>query len=594
MIRNTIASFLRILRQIRYILTRNQKRKSIFLFFNMIVASLLDMLGVAAVLPFINSLTDPEAVASRWYTRLLMRALHLDNDLQMMLALGACIILIYIVKNIYLWLYNRMLIRYQCGITQDISIRMLRSYMARPYSFFRRTNSSILIRGINDDAIAVYYILNNLFMLCSQLLTTVMIAAFLIRQDVGMTMGLVSAGAICILVMAVFVKRSTVKAGRDFMESNAERMAATYQTINGIKEIMVMRRQTYFTEKYERAYGKYTRSLIKKNQINIIPIRIIEAVFVSFVIGTVCIKLLLGMNPIDYVPQLSLFAVAGFRLIPLVTAVPSCMNELAFYKPMLGETYENIKEARTFEVHNNTAEKEDGASGVTVRDQVPFDDSIDISSLSFRYEDGSSNVLNKVSLQIHKGESVGIIGESGSGKSTLADLLMGLQRPSAGDILVDGTSIYQIPERWCRMIGYIPQSVYMLDDTIRSNVTFGIADSEVSDERVWNALDRAHISDFIRTLPDGLETKIGERGVRLSGGQCQRIAIARALYYDPEILILDEATSALDNETEAAVMESIDELQKSKTLIIIAHRLSTIRNCDSVYLIENGTALRQR
>lgn len=592
MIKQYLTSFCQILHQIRFILNKQQKRQSIFLLVNMIAASALDTLGVAAVLPFINSMTDPQTVSSRWYVQILIRLLHIHTDVQMMTALGVCIVLIYIAKNLYLWLYNRMLIGYQCHITQDLSVRMLKSYMVRPYSFFRKTNSSILLRGIGEDVSAIYYILSNIFSLFSELLTTILIMLFLIRQDIGMTCGLVLAGIVCILVMAVFVKRSTVRAGRAFMESNAEKVSASYQAINGIKEIFVMQRQDFFIEKYEKAYEKYTNSLIKKNRVSIVPIRIIEAVFVSFVIGTVCLKLLMGMNPIDYVPQLSVFAVAGFRLIPLVTAVPTCMNELAFYRPMLGEAYNNILEAREFDVHH--MHKPAGNDEAPSPSETSFQDALQVENVTFRYEDGEENVLEQASLIVRKGEAVGIIGESGSGKSTLADLIMGLQKPDSGFIRIDGRNIYAIPETWARMIGYIPQSVYMLDDSIRENVIFGIPEQSVSDEQIYRALDQAQIGDFVRNLPDGLDTRIGERGVRLSGGQCQRIAIARALYYDPQILILDEATSALDNETEAAVMESINELQKSKTLIIIAHRLSTIQNCDHVYEVRDGKVLKVR
>ena len=578
---NSLKSFSQIIRQLNYILNKKQKKRSIKVFINIIIASAFDMLGVAAILPFITALTNINTVKKQWYTQIFVSLFKIESDTVLMIIIGLGIILIYVVKNVYLFIYQCVLIKYQCNIQEDVSFLMLKSYMSRPYSFFKNTNSAVVLRGIDLDANALYYIISNLFSIMSQILTIILVCWFLIRQDVTMAVGIMSASFVCILLIVFCLKSISLKAGKRFLDSNSERLSSSYQIVNGIKEIFVMQRKEPFTDKYEKAYKKYTSSLITKNEVSALPVRLIETIVVGFIIGIVCVKLALGMNPMDYVPQLATFAVAGFRLIPMVTAIPTCMNELIFYEPMLNEAYENIKSARQYsaKIEKSVICQNDNST------KLQFEKCIDISNLCYRFEDADSNVIENLSLVITPGESIGIVGESGAGKSTLIDIIMGLQMPSSGKITVDGHDIYSIPGQWSRMIGYIPQSVFLLDDTIRNNVVFGSLAGD--DDKVWKALDEANLRQFIMSLPNGLDTIVGEQGVRLSGGQRQRIAIARALYYNPSIIVMDEATSALDNDTEKVVMESVDAMQGEKTLIIVAHRLSTISHCNHIYEMKN-------
>lgn len=583
---NNIKSFFSIFRKLFYILDKQQKRQGVCVAFNMLIVSFLDTLGVAAILPFISALTEIETVKCRWYTKWFMNFFHISSDTGLMVAIGVGIICLYIVKNLYSWLYQCMLIKYQCCIQHDLSVIMLKSYMSRPYSFFRNTNSSIIQRGIDADVVAVYNVISNVFTLVSQTVTIILISLFLLRQDVEMAVALLIAGIICVVVLVLVFKKKITLSGNEFFKSNSARISSSYQIITGIKEIYVMQRRENFISQYDKAYGDYTHAMIEKNKVNAAPIRVVETIFVSIVIGMVCIKLMMGMNPVTYVPQLATFAVAGFRMLPMLTAIPSCTNELIFYYPMLSETYGNISQAR---------ERKNSKFDNTIDDEneygYTFNQSLCIKNVSYCYEDGIKNVLDNLNLEIKKGEMVGVIGESGAGKSTLAEIIMGLDKPTKGAIVADNRDIYAMPKAWSKTIGYIPQTVFMIDSTIRNNVTFGIDEDEISDKKVWDALRKARIEDFVRSLPDGLDTMIGERGIKFSGGQRQRVAIARALYYDPAILVMDEATSALDSETETAVMESINDLQGKKTLIIIAHRLTTIKRCDKIYVIEDGKAV---
>lgn len=583
---SNIKSFFSIFRKLFYILNKQQKKQGIYVAINMLIVSFIDTLGVAAILPFISALTEIQIVKNRWYTKLFMDFFHISSDIGLMVAIGICIICLYIIKNIYSWLYQCMLIRFQCKIQHELSITMLKSYMSRPYSFFRNTNSSVIQRGIDTDVVAIYSIVSNVFALVAQITTIIMISIFLIRQDVAMAVALLVAGVICVILLVLVFKKRISSSGKEFFKSNSARISSSYQIINGIKEIYVMQRRENFISQYDKAYKDYTHAMIEKNKVNAVPVRAVETIFVTVVIGMVCIKLMVGMNPVTYVPQLATFAVAGFRMLPMLTAIPSCINELIFYYPMLSEAYENISQAREQSDIDNCR----AICNEDVKNYI-FNASLDIKDVSYRYEDGIEDVLYGLNLKIEKGEMIGIIGESGAGKSTLAEIIMGLDKPTKGSVTADGHDIFKIPRAWSKMIGYIPQTVFMIDSSIRNNVTFGIDEKEVSDEKVWDALKKAHLEEFVRSLPNGLDTMIGERGIKFSGGQRQRVAIARALYYDPAIMVMDEATSALDNETETAVMESINDLQGIMTLIIIAHRLTTIKKCDKIYSIENGKAV---
>ena len=293
-------------------------------------------------------------------------------------------------------------------------------------------------------------------------------------------------------------------------------------------------------------------------------------------LGLIIIFLLAGRSISTMMQQLSAFALAAVRLMPSANRMNTYINQIAFYEPSLDVVIRELNDCTSYKYQDE------------IENGLIFSKEILLQNVSFHYPESEVYVLEKVDLKIPIGHSVGFVGHSGSGKSTAVDIILGLLKPQTGKVLIDGIDIEKAYNTWLSKVGYIPQMIYMLDDTIRRNVAFGEEETEIQDEKIWEALKDAQLLEFVKDLPEGLETKIGERGVRLSGGQRQRIGIARALYNQPDILIFDEATSALDNETEAAVMEAIDFLKGKKTMIIIAHRLETIRNCDIVYRVEKG------
>ncbi len=345
------------------------------------------------------------------------------------------------------------------------------------------------------------------------------------------------------------------------------------QALGGVKEIKVLNREEHFIKEYDNYFKKYVHGLRVNRLIGILPKYVVESVSMSGLLLAVIFKMYMGQKElVEFVPQLSAFAVAAFRLLPSVGKINEHMSATLYSAPSLELIYHDLKEIEDVKKEDKGEERE-----------WKFEKELKVSKLAYHYPDAEENVLEGVDFTIQRGETVAFIGYSGAGKTTLVDILLGLLQPQYGKILADGMEVRKNLKVWQKEIGYIPQVIYLSDDTIRHNIAFGVDEGEIDEEAVIEAARKAQIYDFIFNLPDGLETFVGDRGVRLSGGQRQRIGIARALYHDPEALVLDEATSALDNETETAVMESIERLRGEKTMIIIAHRLTTIKKVDRIY-----------
>ena len=290
-------------------------------------------------------------------------------------------------------------------------------------------------------------------------------------------------------------------------------------------------------------------------------------------------------------PTLGAFAMAAMKLMPSANRIVAAINQVVFQEPSLNKLIVDIEMFEKDEIEYNKYRKQDKCE---IENKLSFNNKIELRKITYNYQNSDRLILDDADMVIPIGKSIGIVGASGAGKTTVVDILLGVLLAKKGEILADGINVMNHYSEWLSHIGYIPQSIFMLDDDIKSNVAFGVSKEEQNEERVWKALREAQLEEFVRNLPEGINTQIGERGMRLSGGQRQRIGIARALYNDPDLMVFDEATSALDNETEAAVMDSINSLHGKKTMIIIAHRLQTIANCDIVYKVENGKIMRER
>lgn len=588
--KGNFAAVKKIIQELTHILSGEQKRRAAVVLVVIVIGSGFELLGVSAVMPFLQAILTPETLMESKYLQPIVRLLGIETANGVLILVGAGLMLVYILKNVFMIFSNYVQYDYSTRVRKELTIKMLHSYMSRPYTFFLNVNMAEILRGCNEDIEGVYAILSHLFTIMAELLAAILIACYIIYTEP------LTAAAAVILILAVmmgivlFFKPLMKRLGRTYMGAQAAKNKAICQTISGVKELYAMQRQDLFVEEYEAAADKVRKTQRNYEFVNNSPDRIVEGVCLSGLIGIVLIRLLMGVDMVAFVPKLGSFAMAAFKLLPSIGKISNRVTGIVYHKPRLDNVYHNILEAETYEKECEE-ESRRRKRGQEIDRNIDFQEMVSVENIVWQYEGQMKPVLTDVSFHIHKGESVALIGASGSGKTTLSDILLGLLTPAKGSIYMDGIDIYTIPRIWARIVGYVPQSVFLIDDTIRNNVAFGLKD--VNDADIWRALEQAQLKAFVETLPAGLDTIVGERGIKFSGGQRQRVAIARALFNKPEILILDEATAALDNETEKAVMESIDALQGQITMVIVAHRLTTIRNCDAIYEIKEGKAIRR-
>lgn len=565
--------------KVNYILDKSQKRWGIVVFICIVVGALVETLGVSVIIPLVQAMVSPETICEAIPILSVRNYLESKTNSELVFVLGIFVVVIYICKNLYLVFFAYIRSWYSCKVQKEVAIKMMNSYMKRGYPYFLNTNISKLLRGVGGDVGGLYNVIFQSFKILAEALTAVCICIFIMIVDFYMALTVAVIGAVCIIVLVGAFKNKMTKYGKIYREYIGVTNQNSIQAFEGIKEILVMRREKHFQKEFEDSYQIMQKANIIHSVASESPAFIIEGVCVAVLIITVCIKI--GyVNVETFIPQLAAYAIAAFRILPSLGRISSGINAMIYSIPSLNAAYENMYEAN---MYSNQIKEINAAE-----ERLTFENQIEIKNVKWKYNAEGPYILDDVSLNIKKGSSVAFVGPSGAGKTTLADVVLGLLSPEEGHVLVDGKSISEYPKEWAKIIGFVPQSVYLIDDTIRKNIAFGIAEDEIDDEKIWYALEQAQLADFVRSLPNGLENIVGDKGVRISGGQRQRIAIARALYHDPEILVLDEATSALDNDTENAVMEAIDLLQGQKTLIIIAHRLSTIQNCDEVYEIKEG------
>lgn len=578
-------AFLDIIKKLNYLITNKQKKQYIFVTIIAFLGSMWELLGVSAILPFIESIMTPEELDGKWYMKIVRMFFNPKDNVEIMTILGVSIIAVYVLKNLYLMFSSYVQAWYSTSVQRDLSIRAANVFLHSSYLFHLGVNSSVLIRSITQDVVGVFAVFFYMFRVIAELFTVIAISVYILFLDPMLSISLVGILGFCMIVVFFALKKLVKLFGRIGQDCDGKMLQYLTQAFNGIKEIMVMNRQEYFANSFNKACSLSARAAKRNNFLNVIPGNIYEIVCIGGLIGLVTIRLHMTDDITGFVTKLAIIAVAAFRLFPSVTRLNTNLNAILYNRPRLDTMYEMMKGIEAEEAYQIKTKPSDQV------EPMVFKNELKINGIDWKYPQGKANVLEGLDLSIKKGQSVALIGPSGAGKTTLADVILGLLGPQKGQILLDGEDVYKNLQGWSKIIGYVPQAVYLTDDNIRNNVAFGIYEEDIDEERVWDALKEAQLADFIKSLPDGLDTMVGERGVRLSGGQRQRIAIARALYENPEILVLDEATSALDTETETAVMESIDSLHGTKTMIIVAHRLTTIRNCDVIYEINGGKAV---
>ena len=583
-------SVIRVAKKINSILSLHQKRRIIALTVLMVIGGLLEMFSVSMVLPFMSAVMDPEATMGKWYAEIVCELFNIGDARTFLLTTANVLALFYILKNIYLMLEFDLQYRFSYGNMLIMQNRVLDSYIHRSYEFFLQTASGEIVRVINTDIRDVFLLLTTLLTIFTETVASTMLVAMIAWIAPLVTLIMTIVLALLLLAINCFVKPILRKEGYALQKSGADLNKWLLQSVQGIKDIKITSKENYFQENFNSQGYAYVESIRKHQILTVTPRFCIEAISMSSLFVIVATLINRGAELESIIPMLTAVAMAAIRLLPSANRISNGMASIAYYEPLL----DNLIKILT-DIDNAGQMSAEAAPTLKPKCEIKrLKHEITLHSLFFHYPDTQGNILCDASMTIRRGESVGIVGGSGAGKTTVADILLGLLHPQSGQVLIDGVDIATDMKGWHDQIGYIPQMIFMLDDTIRRNVAFGEKDENISDEAVWRALEDASLADFVRSLPHGLDTEIGERGVRLSGGQRQRIGIARALYRDPCVMVFDEATSALDNTTEAEIMESVRHLQGQKTMIIIAHRLTTIEHCDHVYRVENGKITLER
>lgn len=567
------------IKQMQYIFERRQKLQLLFVLFIVIFTTFVELLGVTAILPLIEVMMNENSINETPYLNMLYRLVGFGNSTNFLIFLAAVLIVIYWIKNFLVAVSYNLQYKFTFSNQKRMAYKLLECYLSQPYFFHLSHSSAELIRSINTDIVMMFQGILALLQFFAEILVCLVLGSFLFYTDPQITIIIVIALLLFVVLFTKKIKSYLSYIGEEDRKFSMGIVKWLQQSFGGLKETKIMHREKFFLGKFEEQYSQWADLEKIYRNLQMIPKPIMETLSITALMIAIILKLLSGTQMSSFMTTISVFAIAAFRLLPSFNRITGYVSVIIFNFPAFEAVYQDLK--RVDELL--------GTSYLTTQDAkeaLPLKEKIQIQNLSYKYPEGEDFVLRDVNISIPKNKSIALVGPSGAGKTTLADLILGVLEPTKGNILIDEADAFTHLTAWQKNVGYIPQTIYLMDDTIRNNIIYG---AEAADEeRLMKAVEEAQLKEFIESLSEGLDTEVGERGIRLSGGQRQRIGIARALYSNPEVLVLDEATSALDNETEKAVMDAIDSLSGSKTLIIIAHRLTTVENCDIKYEVKNG------
>jgi ABC-type multidrug transport system fused ATPase/permease subunit len=582
--------------QVLYVL--EGKRKGLLLLLLIFaLTSVLEALGIGLIGPFLAVASNPESIHKIFLLDWVYRQLELQSSTQFIPILGIGIATIFCLKSLLYFLSWVNIHQYSSKLNQSLISRLLNAYLAVPYTFHLNKNTASLIKNILVET-STFTGACILPLLKSAVNAIVLFCLFLVLAQTDLLLLVMIMGILLpIFIFFNLLGSKFKKWGKIKSESKQEMIRILNHGLGGLKETRVIGCESYFQKQMAREAQQFSKaeSLFQSSQV--LPRILIETALIVFIMLFISLSIIFFKQNMQEITEvIGVFAIASMRLIPASSQLLGAINQLKDSNYAVNMLYLDLKEIDKQGVNKPKKLNPQISSSVGLnKDQnrtMTFGNQIDLDRITYSYDNSSQLAVKDVSLTIKKGQSIALIGKSGAGKTTLADIVLGLLEPKTGDILVDGKSIYNNLRSWQNMIGYIPQSIFLIDDTIERNIAFGVLDQLIDPERMSKAIKAAQLEELIAQLPQGIKTEVGERGVRLSGGQRQRIGIARALYHEREILVLDEATSALDNETEGLISEAIKSLAGTKTLIIIAHRLSTVEHCDRVYLLEKGRLIK--
>lgn len=574
-----------LLQKINAIFDKKQKRQLVILGVMIFIGGFLETLGVSAMIPVVTVLLTPdqiqEYIDSYEVLQKLCAVFHITSVSQLTISLLLVLMAVYVIKNLYILFLTYKQNTFITRNRNNMISRVMAEFLNRPYEQYLGADIPTVFRITDSDIPQTFSLMLALLSLASEVVVSLLIFLVLLLQDVKMTLLVVLIFGVLTLLVVKLLKPRLNRIGAKNQQIQSRIAKWRIQATYGLKDVKVLNREEFFVRNYYET-GKIGANVARNYAVlNNTPRLLIETVFIVSMLGYIAVYIGGGGDVTDMMTTIATFGVAAIRVLPSVNRINTYITEIAYTTPSLDFVYENLQEGMKTDAMLAARKANSQKEKLTLTKEIALD------HISFHYPDSDKNIFTDAHMTVPKGKSVGIMGTSGAGKSTIVDILLGLLHAQEGTITCDGVDIFKNYESWLAQIGYIPQSIYLIDESIRDNIAFGIDADQIDEKRIWEVLEEAQLKEFIEGLPEGLDTTIGDRGIRLSGGQRQRIGIARALYHDPEILVFDEATSALDNDTEAAVMEAVNSFHGKKTMVIIAHRLNTIEKCDIIYKVEN-------
>jgi ATP-binding cassette subfamily C protein len=563
-----------------------ERLKMVGLLFLMLIAAILEVAGIGMIPGFVTIVTDPETVMKYEPIENILKAIGVTNSRELLIWGSLALVGIFLIKNIYLVAYHYIEKKFLYNRMYHISHRLMKSYMQAPYTFHLKRNVAELLRNINEECrLLIDRVLMPFFVVLKEGGIGLAIVIFLVFMEPFITLIVFVMLGTAIGFFLFFTQERIKKYGEEEQYYRGEMIRMVNQGLGGIKDARILNREMFFVEKFREKVRRATQLRTYIRFISQIPKPAIETFAVTGIM-IIAFVMVLQERPLkSIIPILSLFAMATVRLMPAIQKIAKSYTTLSYNIVSVNPVYDDLNELSEYQSNFIADRKKEN--------KFEFSDSLNFDNVYYQYPNSEEYALDGVSFEISKGEAIGFVGASGAGKSTLVDVMLGLLKSTKGTISIDGKNIYKNLSAWQQNIGYIPQSIYISDESLRNNIAFGIPEDEIEDENVRKAIRLAKLEEHVQQLPNGLDTVIGERGKLLSGGQQQRVGIARALYHDPQFLVMDEATSSLDNVTEKYIMSSIERLKGDRTIIIIAHRLTTVKKCDTLYFMENGKIIQQ-
>lgn len=577
------------LQKISYMFDKKQKRQMAGLAVLILIGGVLETMSVSMMLPVVQVIMDPDSLMTNAYVSGIVKMLHIDSGRQLIILMLGALIILFVIKNAYLLFQTYVQNTFVTRNRNRMISRVMREFLNRPYEEYLGADIPTVFRLTDSDIPNAFELILVMIQMLTEVVVTVFICCALVIVSPAMCLFIVVIFLGMTIMITKVLKPRLNAIGRRNQSIQSRIAKWRIQSIYGLKDVKVLHREEFFVRNYYESGAIGANVARNYAVLNNLPRLLIETVFMAAMLLFIMLYMLRGGDISVLIPQLSAFAVAAVRVMPSASRINTYLSQIAYSQPCLDYLYENLTAEMKVDVNGSVTGLTKGDQGQTETDRHPLElkDKIVLDHISFTYPNTEKPIFTDAHMEVHKGQSVGIMGPSGAGKSTIVDILLGLLHAQEGTITCDGVNIFDDYASWLGKIGYIPQAIYLIDESIRDNIAFGIDADKIDDKRIWEVLEEAQLKEFVEELPDGLDTTIGDRGVRISGGQRQRLGIARALYHNPEILVFDEATSALDGDTEKAVMDAVNSFHGRKTMVIIAHRLNTIAKCDVIYKVEN-------